>query len=146
MPGIVFYGQLLAIDVVVALNRVTTHSTVGRVNLVFGNDTVLGGPGRDILEPQRGEDNVDGGDDDQIIGSEGNDTLAGGDGTDFILGDNGQILRAYNADGSPQINENGIWHRDIELPWGDIVSSLYFGGETIDPNSDLWATFGQEAE
>ena len=86
------------------------------VDLVEGNDTIHGSAGRDILEPQRGHDNVDGGaDDDEIIGSEGNDTLAGGSGSDYILGDSGQILRAYNSDGTPQINDNGIWHRDIVL-------------------------------
>ena len=86
------------------------------VDLIAGNDTVLGGAGRDILEPQRGDDNVDGGaDDDQIVGSEGNDTLAGGAGADFVLGDNGQIIRAYNSDGTPQINAHGVWQRDIVL-------------------------------
>ena len=86
------------------------------VDLISGDDTILGGAGRDILEPQRGDDNVDGGaDDDEIIGSEGNDTLSGGAGADFVLGDNGQILRAYNADGTPQINDNGVWQRDIVL-------------------------------
>ncbi|MFO0942483.1 MAG: hypothetical protein U0930_17230 [Pirellulales bacterium] len=81
---------------------------------VAGDDTIAGGPGMDILRGQRGNDSISGGDgDDEIIGGLGGDSLNGDAGQDYILGDSGQILRDLNDDGTPQLNSDGSWHRDI---------------------------------
>jgi Ca2+-binding RTX toxin-like protein len=86
------------------------------IDFIAGNDILLGGDGQDILFGQRGSDVIDGGaGDDEIIGGLGADTLMGGDGSDVILGDAGQIIRAFNPDGTPRLNTNGTWHRDIVL-------------------------------
>ncbi len=82
----------------------------------YGNDTMFGQDGRDIMRGQRGDDFMDGGaDDDEMAGDLGNDTMAGGDEPDILIGDNGEIIRAFNADGTPRVNSNGFWHRDIAL-------------------------------
>ncbi len=84
------------------------------VDLVLGNDSIYGDAGQDIIHGQRGDDVINGGsEDDEINGELGNDILAGGTGNDIIVGDAGQIIRALNADGTPRINVNGSWHRDV---------------------------------
>ncbi len=88
---------------------------LGLTNTV-GNDTLFGGEGDDILHGQRGNDTLDGGaGDDELYGELGNDTMQGGSGQDTMLGDVGIISRAYNADGTPRLNANGSWHRDVLL-------------------------------
>ncbi|WP_442508220.1 hypothetical protein SH528x_007181 [Novipirellula sp. SH528] len=83
-------------------------------DLIQGNDTLRGGTGQDILRGQRGDDEIHGGDDDdEIIGGLGSDTIFGDGGQDFILADAGQILRDFNDDGTPQLNSDGTWHRDL---------------------------------
>ena len=83
-------------------------------DLIEGDDTLLGGSGMDILRGQRGADEIRGGDDsDEIIGGLGADNLFGDAGQDFILADAGQILRDFNDDGTPQLNRDGTWHRDL---------------------------------
>ena len=88
---------------------------LGLTNTV-GDDTLRGGDGDDILHGQRGNDNLDGGaGDDELYGELGNDTMQGGSGQDTLLGDVGIISRAYNPDGTPRVNANGAWHRDVLL-------------------------------
>lgn len=83
-------------------------------DLIQGNDTLRGSGGMDILRGQRGDDEIYGGDDDdEIIGGLGSDTIFGDGGQDFILADAGQILRDFNDDGTPQLNSDGTWHRDL---------------------------------
>ena len=56
----------------------------------YGNVTILGGSGDDILLSSSGADVVDGGDgNDYIWGGSGNDTLRGGAGNDLVLGGTG---------------------------------------------------------
>ncbi|MGB8170672.1 MAG: PKD domain-containing protein, partial [Chthoniobacteraceae bacterium] len=86
------------------------------IDLVAGNDTLLGDAGQDILHGQRGSDVIDGGTgDDEVYGELGADTVTGGDGNDVVLGDVGLAQRAFNADGTPRLDGNGSWHRDIFL-------------------------------
>ncbi|TWT81033.1 Bifunctional hemolysin/adenylate cyclase precursor [Planctomycetes bacterium CA13] len=83
-------------------------------DLISGNDTLWGGGAMDIIRGQRGNDEIHGGDDDdEIIGGLGSDDIFGDAGQDFILADAGQILRDFNADGTPQFNSDGTWHRDL---------------------------------
>ena len=83
-------------------------------DLIQGDDILRGDAGMDILDGQRGDDEIHGGDgDDEIIGGLGSDTLYGDAGQDFILSDAGQILRDLNDDGTPQLNSDGTWHRDL---------------------------------
>ena len=86
------------------------------IDFVAGADTLLGDDGQDMLFGQRGADLLDGGaGDDEVIGGLGVDIAGGGAGNDIVLGDSGVILRAFNADGTPRINANGSWHRDVLL-------------------------------
>ena len=81
-----------------------------------GDDTIQGGEGDDIAHGQRGDDLIAGdAGDDELYGELGNDTIDGGDDSDTILGDSGFIVRAVNADGTPRLNADGSWHRDVIL-------------------------------
>jgi len=53
-----------------------------------GNDTIVGGTGRDVLYGEAGNDLLQGGDNyDELYGNDGNDTLQGQGGTDRLYGD-----------------------------------------------------------
>lgn len=52
---------------------------------------------------------------DEVYGELDEDTLFGGSGADFMLGDVGVLIREFNPDGTPRLNENGSWHRDVFL-------------------------------
>ncbi len=83
---------------------------------VGGDDTMLGGSGDDIMHGQRGDDDMSGESGaDEMYGELGDDTMSGGSGRDVMLGDTGTITRVYNADGSPTLNPNGSWHKDVLL-------------------------------
>ena len=86
------------------------------VDFVGGDDIMYGDEGDDIIHGQRGDDELHGGPGtDELFGEIGNDTISGNDGPDIIIGDVGYILRAYNEDGTPRVNKNGAWHRDVSL-------------------------------
>src|SRR5690606_38011018 len=83
---------------------------------VSGNDTIEGGAGDDILWGQRGNDTIRGGEgDDELVGHLGDDVLAGDAGNDMLIADVGYVLRDLNPDGTPRVNSNGSWHRDVIL-------------------------------
>ncbi|TVS20405.1 MAG: calcium-binding protein, partial [Planctomycetaceae bacterium] len=95
------------------IREVTLYDDIDGIG---GNDTIRGGAGSDIIYGQRGDDVIEGvGGDNDIIGGLGNDILRGGDGNDILIGDVGRIVPAFNADGSPRLNEDGSWHRDVLL-------------------------------
>lgn len=96
------------------------------IDSVFGNDSLFGDLGDDILHGQRGNDQIDGGaGDDELFGELGADNINGGSGSDFILGDVGRIERAFNSDGTPRLNSTGEWHRDVFLEdVGTITGSI----------------------
>jgi Ca2+-binding RTX toxin-like protein/DNA-binding transcriptional ArsR family regulator len=82
------------------------------------NDTLLSGPGADLLDGGRGDDSIDGGDGrDAIYGGPGNDALAGGAGDDqFSLsagnetidgGDGLDTLRVAGTDRAETITVSG---------------------------------------
>ena len=48
------------------------------------------------------------------------DALSGDGGRDWMLGDVGQILRARHPDGTPVVDSDGSWHRDV------LLTELYF--------------------
>lgn len=63
-----------------------------------GNDTILGGDGKDWLYGDAGNDNVSGGNgDDQIYGNAGDDWLSGGAGNDYVRGGPGSDTMAGGA-------------------------------------------------
>ncbi|SMP65938.1 Ca2+-binding protein, RTX toxin-related [Neorhodopirellula lusitana] len=83
-------------------------------DLIAGDDILFGGAAMDIIRGQRGDDAIHGGDaDDELIGGLGSDTIFGDAGNDFMLADAGNILRDFNEDGAPQLNQDGTWHRDL---------------------------------
>ncbi|MEO1619949.1 MAG: hypothetical protein AAFU53_02830, partial [Cyanobacteria bacterium J06632_3] len=105
-------------DVIRDVVRFDDNEAVGPdgAAMTSGNDIIRGGAGDDIGHGQRGDDTLDGGaGDDELYGELGNDNIEGGDGRDTLLGDSGFISRALNEDGTPRLNENGAWHRDVIL-------------------------------
>ena len=110
----------------IAIRDVVRFDNIDRVS---GNDTISGDDGQDIIFGQRGDDTLFGdAGDDEIIGGLGNDTIHGGDGRDFLLGDEGQIVRTFNPDGTPKLNSDGSWHRDILLEdYGTITGTMEIG-------------------
>jgi Ca2+-binding RTX toxin-like protein len=105
---------------------------------VAGNDTLYGNAGADILHGQRGDDELHGGSgDDEVYGELGNDTLAGDEGHDIMLGDVGVITRGYNPDGTPRLNPNGSWHKDVLLT--DLVTIT----GRVDLDGLIWAELNQ---
>ena len=86
------------------------------IDKISGNDRIHGGLGRDILHGQRGADRIFGDDgDDNIFGDLGSDFLSGGAGHDVVLAEPGQIVPVFNTDGTPLINADGSWRRDVIL-------------------------------
>ena len=63
--------------------------------------------------PEHRDDGQDG--DDEVIGGLGNDRITDGSGNDISDRGMGTDSRAFNADGTPRINKNGSWHRDVLL-------------------------------
>jgi Ca2+-binding RTX toxin-like protein len=104
---------------------------------IAGDDEIHGDAGTDIVRGQRGDDTITGdGGNDELVGDLGNDTISGGDGHDFMLADVGLIVRAFNDDGSPRVNSNGAWHRDIFLQdVGTLTALVNSSDSTSLPNN-----------
>ncbi|HMJ89541.1 MAG TPA: calcium-binding protein, partial [Candidatus Acidoferrum sp.] len=95
------------------------------IDLITGDDTILGDGGDDILHGQRGSDNIDAGaGEDEVYGELGEDVLSGGSGADFMIGDVGVLVRAFNPDGTPTVNDNGSWHRDVFLEEVGVITGM----------------------
>ncbi|MEY2396839.1 MAG: hypothetical protein QOJ00_13 [Actinomycetota bacterium] len=108
-------------------------------DLVFGqgaNDTLNGDAGDDVIEGNSGADTINGGaGQDDIVGgsstadglvaggaaptglADGTDTIHGNDNADVVLGDNGAITRAFNADGTWRTlgNQNGNQNAEYQV-------------------------------
>ena len=115
------------------------------------DDLISGGSGNDIVFAQSGEDVVYGNDgNDTLYGDRGRDELFGDAGVDEIRGGSHRDVINDDEEDSRALQGGGNGNDEIDVavepPWGDIVASLYFGGETLDPHSDLWATFAQDTE
>ena len=68
-------------------------------DLSYGDVTILGGTGDDIVWSNAGDDVLDGGEgDDTLWGGSGADTLLGGNGEDVLNGGAGDDVLQYNAD------------------------------------------------
>jgi Ca2+-binding RTX toxin-like protein len=119
-------------DVIRDVTRYDDRDRIG------GNDTMMGGTEDDVMHGQRGDDLMYGNaGDDEMYGELGSDNMSGGAGVDTMLGDVGIITRAYNPDGTPRINQNGSWHRDVILTdVGGIIAS----GDAAGPTADLFQT------
>ena len=99
------------------------------IDKISGNDRIHGGLGRDILHGQRGADRIFGDDgDDNIFGDLGSDFLSGGAGHDVVLAEPGQIVPVFNTDGTPLINADGSWRRDVILEEQGVVVDYINGG------------------
>jgi Ca2+-binding RTX toxin-like protein len=107
------------------------------IDAVAGDDTIHGGAGDDIIHGQRGNDTIFGDQgDDELFGDLGSDAMEAGEGHDVVLGDTGQIIRAYQEDGTPRLNSNESWHRDVvleEVGW--IVGAIDMGTTPIDDDA-----------
>ncbi|MEE3633217.1 immunoglobulin-like domain-containing protein [Pseudomonas sp. AL 58] len=69
----------------------TSEFDVSRTN--DGNDNLLGGDGNDIIFGQGGNDTLDGGKGNDILfGGSGTDTLIGGEGNDYLIGGKGDDI------------------------------------------------------
>lgn len=106
----------------------------------FGDDIVLGGSGDDHIFGQNGDDHLSGDDgDDEIIGGPGSNLLFGGAGQDMLIGQEGIIYRAYEPDGSPRLNDDGSWHRDVMLQKSAILTDIIDISQRLDLSSELIA-------
>jgi Ca2+-binding RTX toxin-like protein len=127
----------------------------------FGDDTISGSAGANVIDGHNGNDTLSGlGGDDFLIGDNGNDHLSGGDGDDRLDGDSGNdillggagadyLLGAWDADtligglGS-DIIEAGFGTVDL---FRDVVryESLKDSGTTAGTQDDIfWFTHGQD--
>ncbi|MBF2026124.1 MAG: DUF4347 domain-containing protein [Oscillatoriales cyanobacterium C42_A2020_001] len=106
---------------------------------IGGSDFIAGGSDDDVLHGQRGDDAIWGNaGDDEMYGELGNDYMLGGRDQDTMLGDVGIITRAYNPDGTPRLNQNGSWHRDVLLTDVGSVLGSQAGNAAIAPG---WFSF-----
>ncbi len=65
----------------------------------YGDVTILGGTGDDIVWSNAGDDVIDGGEgNDTLWGGSGSDTISGGNGVDVLNGGAGDDVLQYNAD------------------------------------------------
>ncbi|MGA7984423.1 MAG: calcium-binding protein [Burkholderiales bacterium] len=105
---------------------------------VGGNDVMSGNDGNDILYGQSGNDLMSGGaGDDEMYGGLGDDAMSGDAGSDVMLGGLGQIIRAFNPDGTAKLNPDGSWHKDVLLTdVSYIVGSIPMSGPNV-PCGDL---------
>jgi Ca2+-binding RTX toxin-like protein len=110
------------------IRQVTTYN-----ELSGGNDVISGGDGMDRIFGQAGNDTItDGNGSDEIIGGLGaNNITVGMDdtatqkGDDIVIAGEGQIVRALNPNGTPLLNSDGSWHRDVVLEQvGSITGSV----------------------
>ena len=93
------------------IRQVTTYD-----ELLGGNDYISGGNGMDRLFGQAGNDTIIAGSGSaEIVGGLGSNYIDGGSGNDIIVGGEGRIVRALNPDGTPLLNTDGTWHRDVVL-------------------------------
>ena len=93
-------------------------SITGSIEGNFGNDTLIGGDGKNVLRGQ--------GDDDHLVGGKSNDILDGGDGYDTV-GFDGLI-----SDYSFTRNENGSISAHSDISGDDLmidVEQAYFTGD-----------------
>ena len=81
-----------------------------------GPDVITDGDGMDRIYGAGGGNTITAGNgSDEIVGGLGFNKISAGDGADTIIAGEGQILRAYNADGTPLLNSDGSWHRNVVL-------------------------------
>ena len=115
------------------VRQVTTYD-----ELLGGADTIVGGDGIDRIFGQAGNDTItDGNGSDEVIGGLGSNNITVGSGDDTVLAGEGQIFRALNPDGTPALNSDGSWHRDVLLEQvGAITGSVGIdsAGNAIQPN------------
>jgi Ca2+-binding RTX toxin-like protein len=87
------YGTSAAVSVNLRTGVATGVGRLAGIGYVFagsGNDTLIGGAGRDSLYGGSGDDFIDGGlGNDLIVGEGGQDILVGGSGSDQVYGDVG---------------------------------------------------------
>ena len=106
--------------------------------LFGGNDYISGGNGMDRLFGQAGNDTIIAGSGSaEIIGGLGSNNINGGSGNDIIIGGEGKIERALNPDGTPLLNTDGTWHRDVVLEQvGSITGTVAIdsAGHALQPN------------
>ena len=87
-----------------------SYSTPLTINGGNGNDTLIGGNGKDVINGDAGNDNISGGAGDDVLsggdgsdslyGGSGDDTLSGGDGNDYLIGGSGddQLIGGKGSD------------------------------------------------
>ena len=57
-------------------------------------------------------------------GGQGNDSAVGGSGNDILTGSDARIVRDFNEEGTPRLNAEGTWHRDIFLEDTGVITGV----------------------
>lgn len=95
-----------------------------------GNDTLIGGAGRDVLRGQTGNDSLVGNaNDDELHGGSDNDTLVGNDGTDRLYGDDGDD--SMNSGAGHDYQVGGVGNDVIDAGNG-LTGDVIYGGNGTD--------------
>lgn len=106
-----------------------------------GNDTLSGSGGNDILDGGPGNDRLEGGtENDQLFGGAGNDTLRGGDGDDILYGGTDLGIRTFDKSFTDNISFPAL------IEGTNIVNLIPPGSPALGINSDnLTVDFGATA-
>jgi Ca2+-binding RTX toxin-like protein len=106
-------------------DNITLNESVGALpaaNLFGGdgNDTLVGGSGRDLLFGQAGNDQLLGkGGSDLLFGGADNDALTGGDADDQAFGESGNDRMIWNPGDDTDLNEGGAGSDTVEVNGGN---------------------------
>lgn len=121
-------------------------------NLSDGNDSIVGGAGRDTINGRGGNDTIVAGDgDDYVLAGNGNDTVNAGDGNDYVEGNDGvdSLLGGTGLDtlNGGEGNDRLFGEADADSLLGEGGQDFIDGGtgnDTIDGGDGNDTAFGQD--
>ena len=126
------------------LSHEETDETDGNNTLVGGNgkDSLVGGAGDDSLIGGNGKDTLDGGDgNDTLVGGNGKDILVGGAGDDSLVGGKGKdIFLIESGNGEDTIADFEIGSDRLGIGRDLSYDDLTFSGSTINAGDELLVT------
>ena len=117
------------IGTVTASGTSVNFSSIRRVQLGAGNDTVFGGTGEESVDGGAGDDLLSGGSDtDTLAGGDGNDTLIGGTSSDTLFGGAGDDRFVINAGDGSDSSVGGTGNDTLDLSGFTSAVTVGFSG------------------